>query len=265
MTAAESLQRSVSPTEVAQKWARVPLTEQISPWSPVDAKGNKSVVGEMLTVALDPTFWIQQLDHETATILAARSLGISRLHVDLVERVVNDFVVNRRYRSGELNEIATSALLHPEMYLGPQTPLILTFGRLLDSYTPTQLHHIHSHAPGSWEDKFDKARKRANEAYKEPDYTFGYHSGQEAARLALICAGVVLKAPGIGRLCETGYQPERPTKIDLNNVDELVGLAVNEIQTFGKTSGRTSLYFLSRFFNDRGQSLTLNWLRKHSV
>lgn len=50
---------------------------------------------------------------------------------------------------------------------------------------------------------------------------------------------------------------------DYEYVDELAGFAINEIQTFGQKRGRQRLYFLPKFFDDRGKPLTLDWLKSH--
>lgn len=196
-------------------------------------------------------------------VLAAQALGIPKLHAVLIDQVIDDHDRNRRNRTETITEVAINTLTNPAMYLGENIAQIMAFGRLLDSYTPDQLRYIHSHAPSSMWD-YEKERKRANSGYKKPDYDFGYYGGKAAARLVLICTGVVPKSEASGGMWSGGnYSPARPTPVDLKYVDELAGFAINEIQTFGQKRGRQRLYFLPKFFDDRGKPLTLDWLKSH--
>lgn len=259
--------KSIPPIELTQRWVKHPLPENLSVDYLLNSNGKRSIMGEILAAAygLNPDPWLSGLDNVTATELTARVLGIPRLHVAFLNQVMFDHIINRKKRPGTVNEVAINTLTNPAMYLGKNAGLIMAFGRQVDAHTPSQWQTIYDQSPSScW--YFENERQHANQDYRYPDYNFGYHSGQEMAKLALIQAGVVNSTPFLVNIEYGGsYTVHGPSKTALRDVDEMLGLAVNEIQTFGSKRGRTRLYFLPKFFNDKGQPLTLDWLKAHSA
>lgn len=262
-----------SRTELAQQWSKNPLPEELSTCYPIDREGRKSITGEILIAASGPSIsnkFLQGLHRLAAIELAANALGVPRLHINLIEQVLSDHIGNRKRRTETTADVAITVLTAPEKYLGENTAQIMTFGRLFDLYTPDQLRFIKDHPPKhSW--NFQEESKRANTGWRRPDYIFGRDCGWHMAKQALILNGIV------GMWTEDlGPQPfvpgsggpsryiDHPTNVELGEIVELAGTAVNEIQNFGHTSAETEdLYFLPKFFDPTGQPLTLKWLQQH--
>lgn len=255
--------QKLTPADLSKRWRAIPLQE-LSRWNVVDEKGNRSIMGEVLAAAFSSNELLNSListiNKDAATELVARTLGIPTLHAVLIDQVIWDHEINKKRRTENVNDVAINVLTNPEMYLGKNTPLIMDFGKQIDVHQPNQWQTIHSKAPDSfWE--FEKQRELANQGYKQPDYDFGYHVGQHVAELALIRTGIVSKAP-----FKAGWQIiPGPSKISLRNVDEMLGLAINEIQSFGSSEKNPKLYFLPKFYDDKGNPLSMNWLRNHAA
>jgi len=260
----EQVRRKLTPADLSQKWKTTPLKE-VLPLNVVDEKGKKGIMGEILATAFNSNELLDALlstiNKDTAIELVAKTLGISTLHAVLIDQVVSDHIINKKRRTKDINDVAINVLINPKMYLGKNTLLIMAFGKQIDAHQPNQWQTIHSKAPDSfW--KFEKQRKLANQGYKQPDYDFGYHVGQHVAELALIRAGIVSKAPfkGGGEHLTPG-----PSKVSLRNVDEMLGHAINEIQSFGSNEINPKLYFLPKFYDDGSKPLSIDWLRGHTA
>lgn len=258
---AELKLRELTPGGLAQQWTEKPL-EGLS-WCGVVVDDQRSILGEILASAFDPNAWLKTLDEDTAIALVSKVLGLSTLHTDLIDQVVSDHIINQKHRAETVNDVARNVLVNPGQYLGENTPLIMAFGRQIDVHAPSQWRVIHERGPVSFWD-FESERKRANRGYKQPDYNFGYHTGQHVAKLALIQAGIVSRAPFSVESCGGSSSMQGPPKVALRNVDEMLGLAINEIQSFGSARSNQRLYFLPKFYNDEGRPLNLSWLRSHA-